>query len=37
MYRDGPNGQRTYLTDAELAQQRVDAAKSVEAICGPQG
>ena len=26
-----------YLTDAELAQRRVDAAKAVESICGPQG
>jgi hypothetical protein len=37
MYRDSPDGQRVYLNDAELAQQRVDAAKQVEAICGPQG
>jgi hypothetical protein len=36
MYRE-ENGQRTYLSDAELAQQRLEAAKSVEAICGPQG
>jgi hypothetical protein len=37
MYRNGPDGERIYLTDAELAQQRMDAAKAVEAICGPQG
>jgi hypothetical protein len=37
MYREGPNGQRTYLTDAELAASRVEAMKQVEAICGPQG
>jgi hypothetical protein len=37
MYREEKDGQRTYLSDAELAQQRLEAAKSVEAICGPQG
>lgn len=37
LYREGPNGQRTYLTDAEIAASRVEAAKQVEAICGPQG
>ena len=37
MYREGANGERQYLSDAELAQQRVDSAKAVEAICGPQG
>ena len=31
------DGNRVYLTDAELAQRRIDAAKAVEAICGPQG
>jgi hypothetical protein len=37
MYRDGPNGERIYLSEAELAQQRMDSAKAVDAICGPQG
>jgi hypothetical protein len=37
MYRTGTNGEREYLSDAELAQQRMDSAKAVEAICGPQG
>jgi hypothetical protein len=37
MYRTGKDGQREYLNDAELAQQRVDSAKAVETICGPQG
>jgi hypothetical protein len=37
MYKTGKNGEREYLSDAELAQQRMDAAKAVEAICGPQG
>jgi len=37
MYRTGKNGEREYLSETELAQQRMDAAKAVEAICGPQG
>ena len=37
MYNEGKDGKRTYLSDAELSQQRVDAAKQVESICGPQG
>jgi hypothetical protein len=36
MYRE-KDGQREYLNDAELAQARVDAARAVETICGPQG
>jgi Domain of unknown function (DUF4124) len=31
------DGQREYLSEAELAQARVDANRNVEAICGPQG
>jgi len=37
MYNEDKDGKRTYLNDAELSQQRVEAAKQVEAICGPQG
>lgn len=37
MYRAGPDGTRTYLSDAELAASRVESAKQVESICGPQG
>ena len=37
LYRDKPGGEREYLSDAELAAMRVEAAKQVEAICGPQG
>jgi hypothetical protein len=37
MYNEGKDGKRTYLNDAELSQQRVDMAKQVETICGPQG
>jgi cell division septal protein FtsQ len=36
MYRE-KDGKREYLSDAELAQARVDAARSVETVCGPQG
>jgi hypothetical protein len=37
LYREASGGQRQYLSDAELASMRVEAAKQVEAICGPQG
>jgi hypothetical protein len=37
MYNEDKDGKRTYLNDAELSQQRVEAAKQVETICGPQG
>ena len=37
LYRQSEDGKREYLSDAELAKQRIDAAKAVEAICGPQG
>jgi hypothetical protein len=37
LYRAGKDGGREYLSDAELAQHRMSAAKAVEAICGPQG
>jgi hypothetical protein len=37
LYRQTADGKREYLSDAELTQTRLDAAKSVEAICGPQG
>jgi len=37
LYRTGANGEREYLSEAEIAQQRMDSAKAVDAICGPQG
>jgi hypothetical protein len=37
VYRELPDGKREYLSDAEVAAQRVEAAKTVEAVCGPQG
>jgi len=36
LYRE-KDGERIFLTEAELAQARVDARKTMEAICGPQG
>ena len=35
LYRETPDGQRQYLSDAELAQARVDAKKDVDEYCGP--
>ena len=37
LYNLDKDGNRVYLSDVELAQRRIDAAKAVEAICGPQG
>ncbi len=37
LYRQTADGTREYLNDAELEKQRIDSAKAVEAICGPQG
>jgi hypothetical protein len=37
LYRQTPDGKREYLNEADLAQARIDAAKTVDAICGPQG
>jgi uncharacterized protein DUF4124 len=37
MYRTGKDGEREYLSESELAQRRMDSAKAVESICGPQG
>jgi hypothetical protein len=37
LYKLDKDGNRVYLSDVELAQRRIDAAKAVESICGPQG
>jgi hypothetical protein len=37
LYTEGKDGKRVYMSDAELSQQRLDTAKAVESICGPQG
>jgi hypothetical protein len=34
---DEKDGQRIYKDDAGIAQERVNAAKEVETVCGPQG
>jgi hypothetical protein len=36
LYRPGKDGEREYLSEAELAQARVDARKEMDSICGPQ-
>jgi hypothetical protein len=35
MYRTGKNGEREYLSEVELAQARMDSARQVETVCGP--
>ncbi len=35
MYHQDKDGNRSYLSDAELTQARQDSAKAVEAFCGP--
>ena len=34
LYKTGPNGERTYLTEAELAVARVEARNTRDAACG---
>jgi Domain of unknown function (DUF4124) len=37
LYRTTADGKREYLSDTELGDKRIEAAKAVETICGPQG
>jgi hypothetical protein len=37
LYTTDKDGKRSYLSDSQIAAERLEAAKSVEAICGPQG
>jgi len=37
LYTTDNAGNRQYLSDTQIAAARIDAQKSVEAICGPQG
>jgi Domain of unknown function (DUF4124) len=37
LYRQTPDGKREYLSDAELESHRIESAKAVDSICGPQG
>jgi len=37
IYRENAKGEREFLSEAEIAAARVDARKSVDAVCGPNG
>jgi hypothetical protein len=37
LYKTAPDGQRVFLTPEETDRARMESAKEVEAICGPQG
>jgi hypothetical protein len=37
LYRTGKDGEREYLSDAELAQSRVDARREMDSICASSG
>ena len=37
LYTTDKDGNRSYLSDTQIAAERLQAAKAVEAICGPQG
>jgi len=37
LYTTDKDGNRAYLSDSQIAAERIEAQKSVEAICGPQG
>jgi hypothetical protein len=37
LYREGKNGEREYLTDAEITEARVNGRKAVDQLCKPAG
>jgi hypothetical protein len=37
LYTTDKDGKRSYLSDPEIAAARIEAQKSVDSICGPQG
>lgn len=37
LYTTDKDGNRQYLSDTQIAAERIEAQKSVDAICGPQG
>ena len=37
LYTTDKDGNRQYLSDSQIASERLEARKSVDAICGPQG
>jgi len=37
LYTTDKDGKRSYLSDSQIAAERIEAQKTVESICGPQG
>ena len=37
LYTQDKDGNRQYLSDSQIASERLEARKAVDAICGPQG
>ena len=37
LYTTDKDGNRAYLSDSQIAAERIEAQKAVESICGPQG
>jgi hypothetical protein len=37
LYTTDKDGNRSYLSESQLAAERIEAQKAVESICGPQG
>jgi hypothetical protein len=37
VYTEDKNGNRSYMSDADIEKQRIEAKKTVDAICGPNG
>jgi hypothetical protein len=37
IYKNGPNGERQYLSDAEADEMRIKARASMDALCGKTG
>ena len=37
LYTTDKDGNRAYLSDSQIAAERIEAQKTVESICGPQG
>jgi hypothetical protein len=37
LYTTDKDGNRSYLSDSQIAAERIEAQKAVESICGPQG
>jgi hypothetical protein len=37
VYKEDKDGNRTFMSDAEITQQRMEAKRQLDAICGPNG